>query len=28
LHRSELAPVNFLAMLKRRADGWKLTAIR
>jgi hypothetical protein len=28
LHRSELAPVNFLATLKRSADGWRLTSIR
>jgi serine/threonine protein kinase len=28
LHRSERAPVRFLATLKRRADGWRLTAIR
>jgi serine/threonine protein kinase len=28
LHRSELAPVNFLATLKRSGDGWRLTSIR
>ncbi|MFL5495376.1 MAG: protein kinase domain-containing protein [Gemmatimonadales bacterium] len=27
LHRSERAPVRFLATLKRSADGWRLTAI-
>jgi serine/threonine-protein kinase len=28
LHRSDRAPVRFLATLKRSADGWRLTAIR
>lgn len=28
LHRSDRAPVRFLATLKRRPDGWRLTAIR
>ena len=28
LHRSHRAPVRFLATLKRRADGWRFTAIR
>jgi hypothetical protein len=27
LHRSEQAPVRFLATLKRSADGWRLTGI-
>jgi hypothetical protein len=27
LHRSERAPVRFLATLKRNADGWRITAI-
>ena len=28
LHRSERAPVRFLATLKRGADGWRITGIR
>jgi hypothetical protein len=28
LHRSDRAPVRFLATLKQSADGWRLTAIR